>query len=138
MRDSLHEEQAAAILSATVAEQDQAFGLTRLEVCGHGLWVNHLDQPPGQTHRVRIPARDVSICLQRPEDTSILNILPVTISEIEKTTAPRLLIRLSLGDQYLLARITRKSAAALGLSVGENVFAQIKSASSLRVCRLAA
>ena len=102
-----------------------------MNVAGQPLLVNHLPQAPGQTRRVRIPARDISICRQRPTDSSILNILPVTISEIEDSDAPRLLLRLSLGSQYLLARITRKSTAELGLRVGDNVFAQIKSAALL-------
>ena len=126
-----HEEQAAAIVSATIAGHDEQYGLTRMDVAGQPLLVNHLPQAPGQTRRVRIPARDVSICRQRPTDSSILNILPVTISEIEDSDAPRLLLRLSLGSQYLLARITRKSTTELGLRVGDNVFAQIKSAALL-------
>ena len=78
-----------------------------------------------------MPARDVSICRHRPEDSSILNILPVTIAEIEDTSAPRLLLRLSLGQQHLLARITRRSAVELKLREGEQVYAQIKSAALL-------
>lgn len=126
-----HEEQAAAIVSATISGHDEQYGLTRMDVAGQTLLVNHLPQAAGQVRRVRIPARDVSICRQRPNDSSILNILPVTISEIEHSDAPRLLLRLSLGPQYLLARITRKSATELGLRVGDNVFAQIKSAALL-------
>lgn len=125
------EEQAAAILSATVAGHDDAYGLTELSVDGHTLLVNHLPHAPGQQRRVRIPARDVSVCRQRPSDSSILNILPVTITAIEQTEAPRLMLRLSLGSQFLLARITRKSAVELGLAAGDKVFAQVKSAALL-------
>ena len=73
----------------------------------------------------------MSICRQRPGDSSILNILPVTIGEIEDCTDARLLLRLALGEQHLLARITRKSAQALDLAVGDQVFAQIKSVALL-------
>jgi molybdate transport system ATP-binding protein len=126
-----HEEQAAAILTASVAQHDTAFALTELAVDGHSLFVNHLPHAPGQTRRVRIPARDVSVCRQRPLDSSILNILPVTLSEIENTDSARLLLRLSLGSQFLLARITRKSAVELQLKVGDPIYAQIKSAALL-------
>jgi molybdate transport system ATP-binding protein len=64
-------------------------------------------------------------------DSSILNILPVSVVEIEDTNAARLLVRLSLGSQYLLARITRKSCVELGLCIGDNIYAQIKSAALL-------
>ncbi|MEZ5501745.1 MAG: molybdenum ABC transporter ATP-binding protein [Halioglobus sp.] len=126
-----HEEQAAAILTASVKRHDNHFGLSELDVDGHGLYVTQLPHQPGQSRRVRIPARDVSVCRERPLDSSILNILPVTISEIENTESARLLLRMSLGSQFLLARVTRKSVVQLGLRVGENVYAQIKSAALL-------
>ena len=102
---------------------------TRVE--GQTLYVNRLDQPEGARRRLRIPARDVSICLQAPADSSILNILPVTIEEIGDCEGARLLLRLALGDQHLLARITRKSSERLGLAAGDKVFAQIKSVALL-------
>jgi molybdate transport system ATP-binding protein len=126
-----HEEQAAAILTASVTRHDTDFGLTELAVDGHPMFVNHLSHAPGQERRVRIPARDVSVCRQRPQDSSILNILPVTLCEIEATDTARLLLRLSLGSQFLLARITRKSAMELNLQVGDPIYAQIKSAALL-------
>ena len=42
-----------------------------------------------------------------------------------------LMLRLALGSQFLLARITRKSADRLALAPGERVFAQIKSVALL-------
>ncbi|MEP5569260.1 MAG: molybdenum ABC transporter ATP-binding protein [Halioglobus sp.] len=126
-----HEEQAAAILLGKVQAQDSSFSLTEITVEGEALFVNHLEQPIGSQRRLRIPARDVSICLARPEDSSILNILPVVIEEIEACQGARLLLRLALGEQHLLARITRKSAQRLSLQVGDRVFAQIKSVALL-------
>jgi molybdate transport system ATP-binding protein len=126
-----HEEQAAAILTARVAQHDAEYGLSELTVDGHTLLVNHLPHAVGQSRRIRIPARDVSVCRHRPLDSSILNILPVSVVEIEDTNAARLLVRLSLGSQYLLARITRKSCVELGLCIGDNIYAQIKSAALL-------
>lgn len=126
-----HEEQAAAILTSRVARHDPGYGLSELAVDGHTLFVNHLPHAPGRSCRVRIPARDVSVCRQRPLDSSILNILPVSVVEIEDTHASRVLVRLSLGSQYLLARITRKSSMELGLRVGDKIYAQIKSAALL-------
>lgn len=125
------EEQAAAILTGTVARHDDQYGLTELAVDGHTVIVNHLPLAPGESRRIRVPARDISVCRERPRDSSILNILPVTVAEIERTSAPRLLLRLSLGTQHLLARITRRSAEELRLHPGDQVYAQIKSAALL-------
>lgn len=126
-----HEEQAAAILLGEVSAQDEAFALTEISIEGQTLQVNRLPLPPGSLRRLRIPARDVSICLERPQQSSILNILPVTIVEIEACPGARLLLRLALGEQFLLARITRKSAQRLALTKGDRVFAQIKSVALL-------
>jgi molybdate transport system ATP-binding protein len=126
-----HEEQAAAIITAQVARHDPDYGLTELALEGQTLLVNHLAQAVGQRQRVRIPARDVSVCREHPQDSSILNILPVTLAQIEDTAAARLLLRLALGEQHLLARITRKSCEQLGLAVGDRLYAQVKSAALL-------
>lgn len=125
------EERAAAIITASVKQHDIDFDLTELDVEGHSLFVNRLSHSLGQQRRMRIPARDISICRSRPSDTSILNILPVTIDEMEHSDGARILLRLCLGSQYLLARITRKSAMELELQVGDKVFAQIKSVALL-------
>ena len=126
-----HEERAAAIATGRIRRHDDSYGLSELDVEGQTLYVNRLPGPVGRTHRLRIPARDVSVCRERPEDSSILNILPVQLREIEETTGARVLLRLALGEQYLLARITRKSAVELGLAPGDALYAQIKSAALL-------
>ncbi len=126
-----HEEHAAAVAQGQISKHDEAYGLTAIDVDGHTLWVNHLVSRVGESRRIRIPARDVSVCRERPAGTSILNILPVELVEIEHTSSARVLLRLRLGQQYLLARITRKSAIELQLQTGEQLFAQIKSAALL-------
>jgi molybdate transport system ATP-binding protein len=126
-----HEEQASTIVVGTVKQHDTRFGLSELEVEGNTVFVNQLTKAIGSKCRVRIPARDISICRQRPADSSILNILPVKLIEIEPTSGTRVLLRLALGQQYLLARITRKSVSELNLKVGDAVFAQIKSVALL-------
>lgn len=125
------EEQAAAIVMGTVGRHDPEFGLTELTVEGETLLVGHQPQAAGQKRRLRVPARDVSVCRKKPEDSSILNILPVTLAQMEADGDARVLLRLALGSQFLLARITRKSATRLQLQTGDQLFAQIKSAALL-------
>jgi len=125
------EEQAAAINRAAIVRHDPDYGLTELDLEGQPLFVSELPQQPGQQRRLRIPARHVSICRQRPTDSSILNILAVTISEIEQGSGSVLMLRLAIGSQYLLARITRKSLEMLDLKIGDLVYAQVKSAALL-------
>ena len=76
---------------------------------------------------MRIQARDVSLALSPQHDSSILNTLPATIAAIDMQTPGRALVRLEVGNAALLARLTRKSLDHLGLEVGQQVFAQVKS-----------
>lgn len=127
-----HEQDAAAILQCRVVGSDSDFALTELACdAEQRLFVSNSQLQINQLVRIRIPARDVSIALSRPSDSSILNILPTQIDALEDTHSSRVLLRLTIGEQYLLARITRKSAQQLGLRVGLSVYAQIKSVALL-------
>ncbi|MCL4106126.1 UNVERIFIED_CONTAM: hypothetical protein GTU68_058432 [Idotea baltica] len=125
------QEQAAAIINGTVSRHDETFKLTEIDVGGETIYVSQLPAEHGAKQRLRIPARDVSICKQRPSDSSILNIVEVKIIEVKLSSGGRVLLRLALGNQYLLARITKKSAQHLQLEAGDKVFAQIKSVALL-------
>jgi molybdate transport system ATP-binding protein len=126
-----HEEQAAAIVQATLIRQDNEFGLTELELENQPLFVTAMDASQGAKVRLRLPARDVSLCLGAPSNTSILNVFKARITDIESSAASRVLVRLQTGEQFLLARVTRKSIAALGLKTGDMVYAQVKSVALL-------
>ena len=81
----------------------------------------------GDQVRVKIPARDVSIAREKASSSSILNVLSGTIRAIsEPDETPAVMVTLEVGDQSLLARVTRKSVHDLSLEPGEEVYAQIK------------
>lgn len=119
-------ESLAAVLECRVRDFDERFELTELSIGEHSLFVAARRRPVGASCRVRIPARDVSIALEAPRDTSILNIIPATVDAIDAGVGPGVLVRLAVGRQFLLARITKKSLAALALTRSKPVFAQIK------------
>ena len=85
----------------------------------------------GNAVRVRIPCRDVSIALERPSLSSILNILPGVITEIELIDGARAMIKTEVARQFILARITRKSMEHLQLETGKQVYLQIKTVALL-------
>jgi molybdate transport system ATP-binding protein len=103
------------------------FGLTELRFPGGRLRVPHLNLPLGETLRVQIRARDVSIALSPPKDISILNVIPCVIEEIGEEKAPQVDLRLSAGGAPIWARITARSRAALQLKPGLQVYALVKS-----------
>ena len=116
---------AGTVVDAEVAEVDAAYGLSRVVFDGGALWVGGTSSPVGRRVRARVLARDVSVALQPPEATSILNVLPAVLEALhtEHSTA---LLRLRVGQTRLLARITRKSCEALALQPGVALYAQVK------------
>lgn len=120
-------EDVGVVLQAVVTERDAQWHLVRLEFPGGSLWVRESGHALGQAVRVRILARDVSIALAPVTGTSIQNCVNAVVDEIADDHHPALsLVRLNLGTVPLLARLTQRSAAALGLVPGKAVWAQIK------------
>jgi molybdate transport system ATP-binding protein len=118
---------AGSVIEGEVAGHDERDGLTQLSFSGGMVWVPAQPVEQGARLRLRIRAADVSLCRARPADTTILNILPARIEAIEAANGPSVLIRLQLGDDRIVARVTRRSVRELQLTTGDNVFAQIKS-----------
>lgn len=120
----------AAVLPGTVLRQEED-GLLALDVLGTEMLVVG-DQPPGREVRIRIAASDVSIARQRPEDTSILNLLPARIVGIDPVGSAEANVRLTLDGSAgfdFIARLSRRSLNRLALREGETVIAQIKAVS---------
>lgn len=103
-------------------------GLARLAVDGGHLLVPGRREPVGASLRCRIHARDVSLSLEEPTCSSILNRLPATLSHMVYSELPgHVLIKLQLaGNTPVLARVTERSARQLQLTVGMSLWIQIK------------
>lgn len=120
-------EEAGAVFEGTVAERDPQWHLARIEFDGGDLWVRDGGAPVGQRVRLRILARDVSVAASHHADTSILNLLPATVTALADEEHPSLaLLQLRIGRTPLLARLTRRSVQRLGLAPGREVWVQIK------------
>jgi len=120
--------EAGALLTARVACH-HADGLTELKAGGVSLFLPRVSQAPGTAIRVRISAHDVILSRARPEGLSALNILPGIVEEIRPGDGPGTIVALETPAGRLLARITRRSAQALGLSSGVATYAIIKTVS---------
>jgi molybdate transport system ATP-binding protein len=118
-----------AVIEVKVAAQDLGTGLARLAFEGGELLVPDVDALIGETLRVRVRARDVSIALERPRDISVLNCLPGKVVEIGSEPGASVDVRLDVSGTPLLARITRHSAQRLRLAPGMDVWALVKAVS---------
>ena len=121
------DEDAGALIKTTLTAFDKNYHLSELTFCGGKITVGAIDQPIGSEIRIRIHAKDVSLALQAQENTSVLNIVPCTVTGLSPQGQSRVIVSLDAGGTPLLSRITRKSADKLGLESGMQVYAQIKS-----------
>lgn len=127
-----HGDSAGVIVTTAVENHDATYNLMTLRFAGGLIRLPSACASAGAKVRVRIQARDVSIALHTPQESSILNSFPATIVTIADDSPGQVMIALDCGGQRLLARITRHSAESLQLRTGMEVIAQIKGVALLK------
>ena len=140
-------DQAGALFEAQVVARDASWGLMQVAFAGGRLWLSDSGMPVGQSVRVRVLARDVSLTLARAADTSIQNHVPCRIVSMQADAhSPQCWVQLQCEEArprdaavpdaspaaVLLARITARAAHDLQLQVGQSVWAQVKSVAVIR------
>jgi molybdate transport system ATP-binding protein len=126
VQDTIGRDHGGSVIEAIVAEQNLEWGLARLEFSGGQLFTSDIDALPGERVRVRVASRDVALGLSRPTDSSFLNVLQCIVTGVGEGEGASADVLLDAGGAAIVARITRKSVAALGISPGKAVFALIK------------
>lgn len=127
------QDSASAILVGEVSELDRDWQLAKISVSSGELWIPNQELRIEQPLRLRVMASDVSLTLDKVTNSSILNQLPVSIESITNNAdGSTALISLRFGRDKLVAKLTRRSVAELGLHSNQKVWAQIKSAAILQ------
>lgn len=119
--------EAGAMIEAQVIRHHDD-GVTELAAGGLPLFLPAIGAAPGARLRLRIAAPDVMLARGRPTEISALNILPGTVESLTEQGG-QVLVRLSTPAGPVLSRITRRSAAQLGVAPGEALTAVVKSVS---------
>ena len=117
---------ASAIIDGKVIAKDPEFCLNTLSFSGGFIQLPGERFKPGQTVRLRIQARDVSLATEKPANTSILNILETTVVNLSNDSEGEVMVELDAKGTRLLSRITSKSASLLKLVKGKPIYAQVK------------
>ncbi|CAA7615256.1 molybdenum ABC transporter ATP-binding protein [Magnetospirillum sp. UT-4] len=117
---------AGAVITATVAGHDSAYGISRLAFSGGTLVVARCDQAVGTTVRVRVHARDIAIAVEAPARVSVRNVLPAVVRSAGLAEGHLVDVMLDCGGTSLWAQITAHAQAQLQLVKGMRVHALIK------------
>jgi molybdate transport system ATP-binding protein len=122
----------AGVVLETTVSGHEADNLSQLDFAGGCIHVGRRPEALGSRLRCRIHARDVSLALERPRASSILNILHATVTAVVATDTPgHVLVQMCVGTTPVLARITERSQRELGIKPGLPVWAQIKAVALL-------
>jgi molybdate transport system ATP-binding protein len=121
---------AAAVVTCSVADHDRERQLTLLQGGGATFLVPLMDQPLGASCRIRVPAREVILAAHAPDSISLHNVIEGTVRQLVADTIRRsVLVEIGLPDATLLSLITPDAVNRLQLSPGAPVLALIKSTS---------
>jgi molybdate transport system ATP-binding protein len=121
-------EEFGSILDGTVHAIDAQYELTEVDTPAGRFLVPGRHGSPGQALRLRILARDVSVTLAAPQQTTILNVLPAVVTALQAGAGGHVDLQLRVGEATLLSRISRRSSDVLGLQPGTRCYAQVKGA----------
>ena len=121
-------EEAGMVTLGRVMERSPEDHMAQIQWGGGILWVRDQGVAVGQTVRVRILARDVSLALSNHEDSTIQNRLQGLIESIDSDAHPsQVVVRVRCGQALILGRVTRRSLRHLALRQGASVWCQVKS-----------
>jgi molybdate transport system ATP-binding protein len=118
-----------ALLEMAVDRHDEKFGMTILSSAAGEIRVPRIDAKMGTPVRLRIRARDVMVATEPPRGLSALNVLCGRIAGMNSDYGPLVDVRIDCSGEAVLARITRQSTHTLGLALGQEVFAVVKTVS---------
>ncbi len=132
---NLHEysyggDQTGCVLWTKVVGHDEENHLTSVEFSGQHLLIPYRRSDIGQTVRVHILSRNVSIATRRIESGfSVLNVLEGKVQEIRDIATQSGIVDLVIDiGAPLVATVTRRSLAEMRIAVGDIVFAYCKAA----------
>jgi len=122
-------EAVGAVLDGVITAFDPARSFAELRL-GHGtLCMSARNVAVGASVRVQLLARDVILATQPPHSLSVRNSIEGRIIEIADDEDGAKLVRVDIGGDIVLARITTEAVEALGLQSGSAVWVLIKAIS---------
>lgn len=124
-------DEAGVVIGGTLRQRDDDH-LVRIDCPIGPVWVRDMGSPLGERVRLRLLAKDVSVSLVEPIDSSVQNRQAGIVEAIDDDHHPaQVLVRIRLQQTAVLARITRRALRHLALSPQQPVWVQFKSVAVL-------
>jgi len=120
------------ILQGTVSHNDIEQNISTVLCNDHNILISGPLLPMDQSVRILVHAKDVSLSLSNNSDTSILNILPVTINKIHIPENGKQLVECLLSTKPILTLLSIRSVSKLELKPGKKVYAQFKATAMIK------
>jgi molybdate transport system ATP-binding protein len=119
-----------SVLDGVVTRVDTVQGMADLRL-GHGtLYVSLEGVTVGARVRVQLLARNIILANQKPQGLSVRNELEGTVTDLTPDGHDGVLVRVDIGGDVVLSRITTEGARALDLRPGSQVWALVKAVST--------
>jgi molybdate transport system ATP-binding protein len=118
--------QLMAVFDTRVVVCDDLYGLTTVETNGGNTFIVNGLLKSQPTIRLNIHAKDVSVSLQAPQQSSILNVLAGKVVQVKQTSGFECLVLVQVGEDQLMSLISKKSATQLNLQASQDIYIQIK------------
>ncbi len=119
-----------AVIDAVVAKVDAGRGMADLQLGTGTLYVSLRDVAVGARVRVQLLARDIILATEPTHGLSVQNSLKGTVAEISDDDHEAVLVKVDIGGEIVLARITQNALDALHLRPGSTVWVLVKAVST--------
>lgn len=121
-------DEAGLVTEGRVIDRDPTDAMVQVEWGAGVIWARDPGIELGQTVRMRLLARDVSLTKAATEGGSIQNRFEGLIEFIEEDTHPaQALVGVRCGTELILSQVTHRSLRQLGLGVNDAVWCLVKS-----------
>jgi len=119
-----------SVLDGVVTGIDPMQGMADLRLGNGTLYVSLHDVAVGARVRVQLLARDIILATQKPRGLSVRNELQGVVAELTADDPDGVLVKVDIGGEVVLSRVTQEAATALNLQPGSQVWALVKAVST--------
>ena len=126
--DMVSGENLITILQGEVMGTRGGSGLSEVKTPAGLFLLPRSDLPVGTRLRLRLNATDISIATEKPQNLSILNVIPGSIESIQQIGEATVSVAIqALPSAKIRAQITKYASEVLSLREGKSIFALVKS-----------